>query len=129
MLNIHPRQVINVVKDYTQDELTKEIKQNKAFFAVIADEVTEYYANREILSMCLRYVDASGDSPCIRENFYDFVGLERTTAMEVSSAIHDALKGLDTSLLRGQAYEGAAVMSGGRNGVQSITRNTAPKAL
>lgn len=39
--------------------LTRSLREGKLLFIVIADETTDNYAKREILSVCLRFVDLS----------------------------------------------------------------------
>jgi hypothetical protein len=54
-------------------------------YSIIADEVTDTTANREVLGLCIRYVTATPD---ILELFLDFRHLERTTGQ--SSLVYNA---------------------------------------
>ena len=83
---------------------------------VIADEVTDPHANQEILSVCIRFLDIS--LPCepqIRECFLGFLRLYRANAKMISENIFNVLRIHPSALIRhvsrGQAYDGAAVMS------------------
>ena len=48
------------------------IRQSKVF-SVIADEVTDRYANKEILLLCVRYVNLLQEKPTIQKTFLDSV--------------------------------------------------------
>ena len=43
---------------------------NTKYFCLIADEVTDSYANKEILLACLRYIDLLREKPVIQESFF-----------------------------------------------------------
>ena len=47
------------------------VLENSKFFSVIADEVTDRYANKEILLLCVRYVNLLQEKPTIQETFLD----------------------------------------------------------
>ena len=95
------------------------------FFSIIADEVVDV-ANKEQLSLCLRFVDSSG----VHEMFADFVEVERITGAVLADAILQRLAawGLPLSCLRGQCYDGSSNMSGIRSGCRTLVQNKAPKA-
>ena len=66
--------------------------------------------------MCLRYVDLSSfQDPHIKECLTSFIHLERANALSISRNILEAISApsvsLDSSNIRGQAYDGASVMS------------------
>ena len=111
--------------------LTHRIRENNLPYTVIADEATDAHANREILSVCLRYVDLS--EPHIRECFLSFVHLERATASalyeKIVSILSDPTLSLDLGKIRGQAYDGAAVMSSSIRRVQAKVKEIAPLAI
>lgn len=100
-------------------------------FSVIIDEVTDPYANKEILSLCVRFVDLRGERPEIREVFLDFLGLVRTTGDTIATGLLQLLdhEGLSVENIRGQAYDGAAAMSSDDCGVQSVIREKNHLAL
>ena len=118
-------EIIEIIGQYIREKVTNGME----FFSIIADEVTSSVSNQEILSVCLRYV--STDPVYIKEVFFDFVYLERTNGVSIAEAIKQCLEehGIDISLARGQAYDGASAMSFKRIGVQSIIRQKAPLAL
>ena len=74
------------------------------FFSIIADEVTTH--NKEILSICFRYVDQKEE---IRVVFLEFLELERITEFEIRNAILTFFdrRVIDIKNLRGQYYDGA----------------------
>ena len=97
----------------------------------MADEVTDPHSNREILSLCIRYIDITGAEPHIREAFIDFLYLDRATGFDVATAILKLLgeHGLDVQHIRGQAFDGASAMAGMTKGAQALIREKNPLAL
>lgn len=104
--------------------ILNEVREAK-FFAVMADEVTSH--NREHMALCVRFVDAANN---IREEFLEFISLQRTTGEEIAKAIKKALSTYQLPIqdLRGQGYDGAPSMSSSRVGVQARLREEAPLA-
>ena len=101
---------------------------------VIADETTDRYSNREILSVCLRFVDIYlPQDPHIKECLISFINLDRANADSISKNILEALAdpsvSLDPLKIIGQAYDGASVMSSERAGVQAKIKAVSPRAL
>lgn len=68
----------------------------------MVDEITEQYANMEILCNCIRFVDVSNAKPCIKELFLDFLHLQRGTGEAVANGILTLLgrHGLDVNNIR-----------------------------
>ena len=82
--------------------------------------------------MCLRFVDVSSSHmPHIKECLLSFIYLERATATAISQKILETLTSLsiDVSNIRGQVYDGAAVMSSEIAGVQAKIKEVSPLAL
>ena len=84
--------------------------------------------------MCLRFVDLSSlKDPHIKECFIGFIHLDRTNATTISNKILECISeapvSLDPSLIRGQAYDGAAVMSSDKAGVQAKVKEISPLAV
>lgn len=108
----------------------KEIKDLP--FTIIADESTDPYSNQEILSLCLRFVDQSSPND-VKECLTNFMHLERTNATMISRKILKSLSdpsiSLDPSNIRGQAYDGASVMSSGKEGVRAKIKEISPLAF
>ena len=100
----------------------------------MADEVTDPYANQEILSMCLRFVDLSSPrNPHIKECLIAFMNLQRANASTITKKVLESLSDndicLDPANIRGQAFDRAAVMSSGIAGVQAKIKAIAPLAM
>jgi len=112
--------------------MTECLKQDSAFFTIIADEVTDKHANQEVLVVCLRFLDdVKYQQAEVKEVFFDFVYLETTDGESISKGITDSLlkHGIDITKARGQAYDGASAMSSSRVGVQARILEIAPRAL
>ena len=93
----------------------KILPKSGDFFSLIADETMDL-SKFEQVCVCLRFVE---QDLSIHERFYGFFSTKVTTA----DAIFDLLKRilenlkLDLNLMVGQSYDGAATMSGIKNGV------------
>ena len=77
------------------------------------------------MSICVRYVTSGGE---ICEDFLGFVKLEKMDAKNIANAFLSTVKGwgLDMSTLVTQGYDGAAVMSSSKNGVQAKVKEKYP---
>ena len=117
-----------------KERLTAELRTKDLPFTIIADESTDPHSNQEILSLCLRFVDQSSpNDPHVKECLINFMHLEQTNATMISRKILESLSdpsiSLDPSNIRGQAYDGASVMSSGKEGVQAKIKEISPLAL
>ena len=76
---------------------------------------------------------SSPNDPHVKECLINFMHLERTNATMISRKILKSLSdpsiSLDPSNIRGQAYDGASVMSSGKEGVQAKIKEISPLAL
>lgn len=126
-------EIINLIGEYIRNKLTHDIKKGSPspFYSIMADEVTDEYSNREILSVCLRFLQNGTENVEIVEYFIDFAFMKRTTGEAISQSIINILEsnGLLLDNLRGQAYDGASAMSSERNGVNGRIKRIAPKAI
>ena len=69
-------------------KVTQLIQKEDAFFSIIGNEVRDKYTNQEILSVCLTFLDLNNDvSPKIKEVFFDYVYLEKTTGVRIANTI------------------------------------------
>jgi hypothetical protein len=118
--------MIELIGDEIRQRYVREVSEAK-YFTILADEVTDL-SNKEQLSLILRFVDAKS---CIREEFVDFIELERITGQKIADAIIGKLDhyGLDLKYCRGQGYDGASNMSADQRGAQGIIMKDNPKAL
>ena len=127
-------EIINIYASKIKEKITKQIREENLPFTIIADEGSDSHSNLEILAVCLRYVDTSTPKdPHIREVLLNFVYLERTNAIMIHQKILESLLDpavrLNPDSIRGQAYDGAAVMSSELAGVQAKIKEVSPLAL
>ena len=119
-------EIISIIADYIRERTTKSLQLSTSVFSIIADEVTVKYDNKEILSICVHFIEGE----YISEVFLDFVELTRTGA-HIAEAIMLSLAQNKVDILkcRGQAYNGAAAMSSERVGVLASIKVVCPLAL
>ena len=110
-------EIIELCEMKIRERIMLNISQN---WSLIADE-TQDCSTTEQLSICIRYVSKSGE---IQEDFKGFVKLERMDAQSISDTLLGTVQkwGLDLTSLVAQRYDGAAIMSSSKNGVQSKIR-------
>ena len=117
-------EVVHIYACKIRERLTKSVRENNLPFTIIADETIDHRCNTEILSVCLRFVYlTSPQDPHIKECLLSFIQLDRANAASISrnilEAISDPSVSLDPRQIRGQAYDGASVMSSELAGVQA----------
>jgi hypothetical protein len=97
------------------------------FFAVIADESTDI-AGKQQLTFVVRHVS---DKFEIYEDFIGLHEIDKADSEHLTAVIVDCLLRLNLNihLARGQGYDGAAVMSGVRNGVATQIAAIEPRAV
>ena len=134
-------QIIHIYANKVRENITSQIRENDLPFTIIADETTDKFSNQEILTLCLRFLDltssasasSSSSNPQIKECLVSFVHLERANAVGISKKILQVLTHPSLSLnihkICGQAYDGAAVMSSDKAGVQAKIKEVSPMAL
>ena len=109
----------------------KDMIYSEQFYAVIGDEVTERFTNKEVLLVCLRYLTSMDGEPKVEETFFQSVHMKgRTSGKNLGQNIVEVLKSNELVMAdcRGQAYDGAAAMSSDRCGAQAEVRKEAPNA-
>ena len=117
-----------------KQSLTVQLRERGLPFTIMADEVTDPYANQEILSVCLRFVDLSSPhNSHIKECLIAFMNLQRANASTILKKILKSQSNndicLDPANIRGQAFDGTAVMSSGIAGVQAKIKAIALLAM
>ena len=127
-------EIVHIYASKIKEKLTKPLRENALPFTIIGDETTDSYANREILTVCLRFVDLSSPTdPHIKECLLSFLYLQKATAVGISGKILEALAdphvSLDPSRICGQTYDGASVMSSEVAGVQAKIKEISPRAM
>lgn len=101
--------------------------QAAGWYSILADE-TRDMSNLEQLTICIRWVDAQYG---VHEDFIGLLQVPNTTAATLAAGIKDVLLrcNLPLAQCRGQAYDGAANMSGHRSGVATRLLEEEPAAL
>lgn len=97
---------------------------NAGMYALIVDEARDNSCSEQ-LSVCIRYVSSVTGS--VVERFLGFHALTELSAESLSSDILCLLRNIGLSIDKcvAQAYDGASVMSGVKNGVQKLIRDAA----
>ena len=119
-------EIITGMGQYILRQLLWDIK-NSLCFSILADEATDI-SHHEQMSISIRWVDCSYN---IHEDILGLIRLPDTKALTIFSAIKDVLIrcSLPLAQCRGQAYDGAANMSGTKRGVQALVKSEVNKAL
>jgi hypothetical protein len=107
-------EILRTFSQAVQREIISHVKGAK-YFALIGDETTDV-SRMQQMSICLRWVDSSF---AVHEDFVGMYEVNRADSQQLSSILLDVLMrfGLSINNLRGQGYDGAAVMSGCNSGV------------
>jgi hypothetical protein len=101
----------------------------KDFFSVIVDETTDV-SRHEQVSICVRYFSQLDNK--VHEHFLGFVRTNSTTSSSLFELLVAKLNSFHLNFkkyLIGQCFDGAATMSGSKNGLQSKVREIVPQAL
>ena len=116
--------LIECIGDHIRDTLLTDVKKAR-WYSILCDEVVDS-GNKQQVSIVLRFVLDS----TIREEFVDFVSVERITGEVLANKLKEMLEkyGLELGNCRGQGYDGAANMSG-ESGVQGRLLRENPKAM
>lgn len=116
-------ELLDCILRVTQNYIIREIGQG--YVSVIADETTDVSAMSQMV-IVFRYIVNSAPV----ERFWTFVQPQKHDAVTLATEIKTILKAVvhDPENLVAQSYDGAAVMSGSRGGVQKIIREEYPYA-
>ena len=108
-------EIIQIQSGLIQSDLAAEVRE-AGMFSLLADESKDL-GKHEQVSISVRY----WHSGAVRDAFLSFVSAEALTAESLTVDIVKAVEDLGLSLLNcvSQSYDGAAVMSGSTNGVQT----------
>ena len=123
-------EIIDIIGSHIRNQILEGMK-GKGIYSIIADEVTDTVSNQEVLALCVRFLDESQNEPYIREEFFDFLHLKRTTGKAIANKIVEVLteNNIPVDKMRGQAYDGAAAMSSEKVGCQAQIKSINPLAL
>ena len=113
-----------IAKHILQRRIVEEV-QEAGFHSISAEEVTA--SNDEILSGCLRFVDQKCD---IREEFLEFIGLDRITGVEIGSTLTKFYEnaGIEIKECRGQCYDGVPNMQSEKKRAAKVILEKSPNA-
>ena len=117
-------EIINCKVDCVRKEIIKQIQDFK-HYAIIADEVTDRYSNKEILFLCIRYLNCTKECPAIEEVFLASTHISgRPTGENIGQHILDLLDshGIMIEDCCGQAYDGASAMSNAVKGASAVIK-------
>ena len=123
-------EVIQLIGNHITGKILKGL-QGRGFYSIIADEVTDKYANKEVLVLCLRFLDTRENPATIKEEFLDFSNIGRTTGEAIADKLIEILRSLAIPIenMRGQAYDGAAAMASEKRGCQGRMKSLNQLAL
>ena len=117
-------EIINCMVDCVRKEIIKQIQDFK-HYAIIADEVTDRYSNKEILLLCIRSLNCTKECPAIEEVFLASAHISgRPTGENIGQHILDLLDshGIMIEDCCGQAYDGASAMSSAVKGASAVIK-------
>ncbi|CAB3994217.1 zinc finger MYM-type 1-like [Paramuricea clavata] len=100
------------------------------FWSIVLDTTSDI--NRvDQLSVTARWVKVQNENVTIKETFLGFISVTDGTAAGLVETTCKYVEdiGLDMEKLRGQAYDGASVMSGVHNGVQKLIKDRSSKPV
>ena len=121
---------INCMADCVRKEIIKQIQDFK-HYTIIADEVTDRYSNKEILLLCIRYLNCTKERLAIEEAFLASTHISgRPTGENIGQHILDLLDshGIMTEDCRGQAYDGTSAMSSAAKEASVVIKRKQPLA-
>ena len=127
-------QIQNDILECLSKFVRSKIKSDEIpdYYAIIADEITDRFSNKEILLLCLRYIRfCANEKPYMCETFFDFLHIQgRATGQTIGNSILLLLQrnGIDLSKCCAQAYDGTSAMSSEASGAVSVIKKEQPLA-
>ena len=122
--------IISCLAEFVGDRVKEHISESP-HYAIIADEVTERYSNKEVLLICLGYLRYINVEPRIYKTFFDSAHIKgRPSGQTIGKTILEMLEncGINVSDCRAQAYDGAKVMSSEISGAATFIKKQQPLA-
>ena len=114
-------EITNCMADCVRKEIIKQIQDFK-HYTITAEEVTDRYSNKEILLLCIRYLNCTKERPGIEEAFLASTHISgRPTGENIGQHFLDLLDihGIMIEDCHGQAYDGASAMSSAVKGASA----------
>ena len=119
--------IIECLSEFLRSKIKYEIPD---YYAIIADEITDRFSNKDILLLYLRYVRFfTNQKPFICKIFFDSLRIQgRPTGQTIRNTILLLLQrnGINLSKSHDQAYDGASAMSSKASGAVSVIRKEQP---
>ena len=118
-------QFVEALRQWVEEFLLKRLRQ-APFYSLLADECTDITTVEELSIYC-RWVE---DGLPV-EHFLDIIPQMKADAKTIYTTLVDILrvKDIPLSKLVGMGFDGAATLSGKRNGVQSLLKKNSPHSL
>ena len=118
-------ELLQCISTTIDEKIVSDLKSSM-FFALMTDESTDIYILKQLVLVC-RYSTCSG----IKTSFLQITDIPNGTADTIEAALLQVLSGngIDLSRLRGFGTDGAAVMTGSRNGVATKLRSHSPRMI
>ena len=116
-------ELITLLANAVRDSLVNKINDSP-FWSLILDSTSDI-TKIDQLSVIVRWVQIDGDTCKVVESFLGFIEIKDPTAKGIASTAEEFLRGLGINMLkiRGQAYDGASIMSGVHAGIQNLIKN------
>ena len=118
-------EIFEIMADMVRNEISEETREAE-HFALMVDESKDIRKTEQI-SIVVLYL--KGDN--LREEFLHFAHADGLDADSLLRSIQQTLSqcNIDKNMCVGQCYDGAAVMSGSKSGVQQKFKKDVPQAL
>ena len=117
-------EIISCIAESVRTEIRSILKERK-YYSIIADEVTDRFAGKEILLLCIRYSNNLKEEPTIKEVFISSTHIDgRPAGKIIGTHILEMLKThkIDIKNCRAQAYDGASAMTSEPKEASAVTK-------
>lgn len=110
--------ILHIMSSIVLKDIAMELSDAE-YFSIMADE-TKDLSKKEVVSICIRYLFNNS----VHEEFVGLCEAENLNAVGLKNCIVRSLNSVNANMQKcvGQTYDGATVMSGSVNGVQTLIR-------